>query len=118
MGEAKRKREAVGKIVDAVTGHMSDRGRLIEAGWIALRKSAMRPDAPEIQVTEMRMAFFAGAQHLFASIMGILDPGSEPTERDLKRMDLISHELQGFLQEFKQRHGIGDDVLEPEGRAN
>lgn len=113
MGEAKRRR-MIGQVVDAVTGDMADRGRLIEVGWIALRKMAMAPDATETQVTEMRMAFFAGAQHLFHSIMGVLDPGAEPTDRDLVRMDLIDSELRAFIQEFKAKHNIGDDVLAPE----
>lgn len=118
MGEAKRKREAVGKIVDMITSDFSDRGKLIEVGWLALKKAAISPQASEAQLQAMREAFFAGAQHLFASIMGILDPGTEPTARDLVRMDLINHELQAFLQEFKQRHGVGDDVVAPEGRPN
>jgi hypothetical protein len=62
---------------------------------------------------ELRMAFFGGAQHLFGSIMGILDPGEEPTEQDMRRMDLISHELETFIVEFKQRHGINDPDIGP-----
>lgn len=30
-------------------------------------------EAPQIQVLEMRVAFFAGAQHLFARIMAVSD---------------------------------------------
>ena len=49
----------------------------------------------------MRYAFMAGSQHLFASIMSILDPGDEPTEKDLKRMDLIAAELEVFRKEME-----------------
>jgi hypothetical protein len=83
---------------------LTDRGLLIEAGFVGLRLAAMDKDASEIQVREMRMAFFAGAQHLFGSIMGILDPGEEPTEKDLKRMDLISNELTAFYDDFTKNH--------------
>lgn len=85
---------------------LTARGKLIEAGWCGLRLAAISPDAPQIQIDEMRMAFFAGAQHLFASIMGILDPGEEPTDADLKRMDQIHAELAAFEHEFAQRHGV------------
>lgn len=80
-----------------------DKGLLIQAGWVGLRLSAVHPDAPQNQLDEMRMAFFAGAQHLFASVMGILEPDAEPTETDLRRMSQINAELDTFLQEFKLR---------------
>ena len=67
---------------------------------------SVSPNAPQIQIDEMRNAFFAGAQHLFASIMGILDPEAEVTEADLKRMDAIAGELQNFYNEFLTKHGM------------
>ena len=42
----------------------------------------------------MRLAFFAGAEHLFSCMMGTLDPGKEPTKADMRRMDLLHEELQ------------------------
>jgi hypothetical protein len=114
MGREKRanaaRREAIGKVADELAGHFVDRGRVIEIGFASMIE-ATYPDwknMPKQQMKELRMAFFGGAQHLFGSIMGILDPGSEPTERDLKRMDLISHELEAFIDEWKQVHGITD----------
>ena len=39
--------------------------------------------------------------------MSILDPGDEePTENDLRRMSLISDELDRFLADYKLRHGL------------
>lgn len=89
--------------LDKLARELTDRGKLIEAGFVGLRKAAMAKDATDLQVKEMRMAFFAGAQHLFASIMGILDPGAEPTEKDLQRMDLINNELTEFYNDFVKR---------------
>ena len=62
-----------------------------------------RTRRPE-QLHEMRLAFFAGAQHLFASIMSVLDPGSEPTDADMERMSNIDTELRAFIQDFELRH--------------
>lgn len=118
MGEAKRnteRREAIGKIADAIAGHAVDRGMVIEFGF-ATMISQTYPDwqnMPKQQLDDLRCAFFGGAQHLWGSIMGFLDPGAEPTERDMRRMDLIAHELDAFIDEYKKRHGITDPDIGP-----
>lgn len=88
---------------DAALKKLADHGRLIEAGFMAMRISMIAPDAPQLQIDEMRMAYMSGAQHLFASIMAVLDPGRDPTERDLTRMTLIHSELEAFRQEMFAR---------------
>lgn len=89
--------------LEALTRRLADDGKLIEAGWVALRLSAIPLDASAVQLSEMRLAFMSGAQHLFASIMGMLDPGSDETPADLRRMDLINQELEAFTEELKLR---------------
>jgi len=64
---------------------------------------ALPPNAPQIQIDECRWAFFAGAQHLFASIISIMDADAEPTANDLRRMDQIHAELQKFAKELELR---------------
>lgn len=91
------------KLAEELTKRFVDDGKLIEAGFAAMRITMIPKDAPEIQVREMRMAFLAGAQHLFGSIMSILEPGADPTETDLRRMDLINVELEAFTREMKLR---------------
>jgi hypothetical protein len=78
-------------------------GKIIEAGWIGLRAMAVPADAPAIQIEEMRNAFFAGAQHLYACIMRTMDPGEEPTDADMARLDKIHDELQAFMADFAAR---------------
>jgi hypothetical protein len=52
------------------------------------------------------LAFLAGSQHLFSSIVVILDPGDEqPTEADLRKMDLIDKELRAFAREMLTTEG-------------
>lgn len=87
--------------VDAICKAAADQGKLLEAGWLALRMTAIHQDAPPNQLAEMRMAYFAGAQHLFSSIMGSLDPDADPTEADLHRMDLIDQELKAWIEDYK-----------------
>jgi hypothetical protein len=97
--------------LERLTRELADSGKLIEAGWVGLRIACELEGAPAIQLEEMRNAFFAGAQHLFGSIMTVLDPGSEPTDKDLERMDLIDRELREFINDFSMRR------LPTEGRA-
>lgn len=89
------------EVIDRLIKEMADRGMLIEVGWLALRKLWLAPDVPPDQVKALRYAFMAGSQHLFASIIGILDPGEEATEKDLKRIDLIAAELEVFRKEME-----------------
>lgn len=92
--------------LERMSRELTDQGKLIEAGWVGLRIAAIAPDAPALQLEEMRNAFFAGAQHLFGSIMNILDSGEEPTEKDMERIGLIDAELRAFIQQFELRHGL------------
>lgn len=87
--------------LERLTRELADQGKLIEAGWVSLRLAAIPPNAPAIQLQEMRLAFMAGAQHLFASMIGMLDEDREPTEDDMKRMDLIHQELEAFRGELE-----------------
>jgi hypothetical protein len=90
--------------LERLTKELTDKGKIIEAGWVGLRLAAIPLDAPAIQLEEMRKAFFAGAQHLFGSIMSFLEPGVEPTEKDLERFTLINAELNEFIENFKLRY--------------
>lgn len=90
----------------AVAQDLTERGLLIEAGFVSLMLAAIPPDAPQVQLVEMRTAFFAGALHVFASLMSILDPGEEPTDADLARMSQINDELERFAAAFAKRHGL------------
>lgn len=90
--------------IERLTKELVDKGKLIEAGWVSMRIACGLIDAPADQLREMRMAFFGGAQHLMGSIMNFLEPGEEPTDKDMKRMDAIHAELQEFIKDFELRH--------------
>lgn len=90
---------------------LMDEGKIIEAGWVGLRLAAIADSAPPTQLSEMRMAFFAGAQHLFSSIMSALDPGKEETPGDIHKMSQIQVELDRFEDELRLR------IAKPKGRG-
>ena len=70
---------------------------LINNAWEGFREDVLDPTASQVQVTEMRRAFFGGALALFSALMTKLDPGEEETERDLAQMDAIDQELRDFV---------------------
>src|SRR4051794_24276946 len=80
---------------------LADAGKIIEGGWEGFRLMVIPKEAPQIQAHEMRMAFFAGAQHLFASIIAVMDSDREPTSSDLRRMSLIHSELESFRTDLE-----------------
>lgn len=94
-------------------GELNKQGKLIEAGWIGLRLAAIPENAPEIQLEEMRNAFFAGAQHLFTTIMLMLDENAEPTERDLDNLTLIDRELREYIEDYAKRHNLDTTDMPP-----
>jgi len=85
----------------AVIRKLTDEGKIIEAGWVAYQHKVIPASAGPVQLEETRRGFFAGAHHLFASIMTILEPGADPTTADLSRMDRIYDELTAFMNSLK-----------------
>lgn len=86
--------------LERMTRELADKGQLIEAGWIGLRLAAIPLDASATQLDEMHKAYMAGAQHLWSSIMTMLDPGLEETEADMRKMSLIADELQAYANKL------------------
>lgn len=105
------KRKMIEAAALGITKDLTDQGKLVEAGFAAFRHFVMAKDAPPDQVREMRLAFMAGAEHLFSSIMAIMDPGEEPTGADLRRMDLINTEIDAW------RGKLSEHVDPAQGRA-
>ena len=58
---------------------------VISQAWTDYAVQVLPPTCPAVQRQETRRAFYAGAVALFSSIMGILEPGAEATEKDLDR---------------------------------
>jgi hypothetical protein len=92
--------KALHKSCDELAKQLTDEGKLIESGWQIMRVMMLPPELPADQSVQMRKAFFLGAQHLYASMIGIMDADREPTEKDIQRMGLIHTELEAFRIEL------------------
>lgn len=101
--ESKTFREEVNRITRAAT----DDGRLIELGWLAFKATVIPPNASKAQIEDLQIAFFAGSQHLWASVLSFLEDGKEATVADLRRMTLVHVELRewaaSILVRLKER---------------
>ena len=88
---------------DTMARELADQGKLLEAGWKVLSSVLLPPDATESQKAEIRAIFMFGAQHVFTSVLAMMDADKEPTENDLRRMTLLHEELQAFEPEAMLR---------------
>ena len=77
--------------------------KLILEGWSSYRREVIPAAAPAGQVEDCRRAFYAGALNLFTSIANMLDPGAEPTRKDLEQMEAIAGELRVYGAEMTKR---------------
>mgnify|MGYP003404629770 CR=1 FL=1 len=113
MGEAKRR--TVHAAVHGVTNAAADAGAIMAIGFAAFVATA-KPPIPDDDLRRWRDAYFAGAQHLWASVFDVLDPDKEPTERDLRRMDLLHHELTAWRDDINARMGnpLDEAVRKPD----
>lgn len=76
--------------------------KLIADAWRDFEIQVVPLNAPDVQRTECRRAFYQGALSLFHGMVKMFDPDKEPTEADLKKMEAISAEIDQFLEDLQQ----------------
>jgi hypothetical protein len=64
----------------------------VEEGWQSLLKEALPDNLPETQARAMRWSFYAGATHLFATIIRCQTP---------EHLTAIKNELVAFAEEVR-----------------
>jgi hypothetical protein len=74
----------------------------IEIEWRQYIALAIPANAPDIQRTECKCAFFAGAQAFYRSLITLLEPGKEPTDADLFLMKQLEDELDRFCRDVER----------------
>jgi hypothetical protein len=75
--------------------------KLIAEAWRDFEIQIIPLDAHEIQRTECRRAFYAGALSLFSAVTGRLSPGEEPTEKDLAMLDDLHVEINEYAADLR-----------------
>lgn len=89
-------------VATQILGMMLDRGRLVESGWDVY--CTWNP--PEIcQCEPCHDAFEAGASHMFAALVTLLDPDKWAQDNiDWRRLRKLTEELQGIAYRLQLRH--------------
>ena len=112
MGEAKRKRDAqtpFERMLTDVSRKMANDGKIIESGWAIFRSINKLEDIKGLKIRTIlnhpqldliRIAYMSGAEHTFSTWMGSMDPDGEPTEADMRRMDLLYSEIINIRNEL------------------
>ena len=78
--------------------------QLLETEWNIFRNAVIPKNAPQVQLTEMRRAFFAGSWAIYALMMNRLDPEKEPTGADLEFMAKLDKEMRHFNDRVTKEH--------------
>lgn len=76
--------------------------KLMAEQWDQFSRSVLPKDAPLTQRTEMRRAFYAGAQAILFRVIDAFAPETDPTEEDLQVMQDVHDELQEFGKLIQQ----------------
>lgn len=98
-------KETTDDIAKQITKDWSDRGTLIEGGFRAmLVLRGHKIDDPG--VADLRRVYYSGAQHLFASMMNVMEEDREPTPTDMRRVELMARELEKWAAEEKRLEGM------------
>lgn len=74
---------------------------LIADAWRDFEIQIVPLDASEVQRTECRRAFYAGAISMWSSLLSMLDPGVDPTENDMKAMDGVKAEIDQYAEDLR-----------------
>lgn len=83
------------KLSAKIIKELVDKGIIIESGWEILRDNFVNQAEPG--QSEMRFAFFSGAQLLFETMMTMIQANPAPTENDIRHMaSQIDKELKRF----------------------
>lgn len=66
---------------------------MIEKYWKSYRDKCVHPAASDVQVAEVRKAFYAGAGTLFYGIICRLSPGDEAMAPDMEMLSEVERDL-------------------------
>lgn len=71
---------------------------LMAEQWDQFARSIFTEKTPAVQRSEMRRAFYAGAQSILFRVIESFAPEAEPTDADLQVMQDLNDELQDFAK--------------------
>lgn len=85
-------------LVERLTARLVAEGKLVEAGWAGYLIDVVPPNATPVEIENQRLAFYAGAHHLFESIVTMFGDDVEPSGDDIDKLDSVANELADFRE--------------------
>lgn len=82
------------EMIERLTAKLVEEGKHVEAGWHSYLIDVVPPDSSPEQIENMRLTFYAGATHLFETLL--LDADDEASGDDLDKLDDVEKELAAF----------------------
>lgn len=97
--------KAINELYDRVIFESAAAGKLVETGWLAMLASTnIHKLSPETR-DRLKYVYFAGAQHVFAAMVQILDAPDDGShadrERVFKALDNTASELDAWVKSVK-----------------
>jgi len=84
-----------------LTRRLIEQGALIEGGFAAFLSQVIKNASTET-IAMLRIAYISGAEHMFSSMMTVMDVGEEePTEADIHRMNKIHEEVERYRAQLQ-----------------
>lgn len=83
-----------------LTNRMADQGQIVAGGFAAYRETMILGASPET-VAAHRLVWIAASDHLYSSMMLILNSESEPRDQEMRRMDILHAEIVALRNEME-----------------
>lgn len=97
---SKSRDEMIHEAGTALTKKLLDDGRLLEAGWHIFRGTMLPAGLAPQSLDRIRLAYLAGAEHVFSSMLSGMDEGDAETDAEIKRMENLSIEIAKAREEL------------------
>jgi len=97
-----QKRRIVTEVARQIQKKMADDGKILTGGFLAY--CVVNQITNESARLRAKDAYYAGAEHVFTTLMNALDPDTpdhEPTAADMQRMDKLWNEISAWQEEQK-----------------
>ena len=74
----------------------------VATSWNQFAQLVFRPGTSEIQIREMRRAYYAGFHTALLTLLHSVSAGDEPTDTDVSYLDGLHKECERFAEEIKR----------------
>jgi hypothetical protein len=87
--------------IDYLAKQSADEHRSVEAAWISFRLHVLNPTLDPEAVSEFKLAFFAGATHMFSDLVQMMRATKNPPRgAAVANIQCLDRELQDYADDI------------------